>query len=219
MATDLTEPKEPDSMADLLKRLGDIPPRRVRMSPPPGTATEADVLAMERRYNRLFELVDGTLVEKAMGFRESFLACALIEWLRKFVKLHKAGIIVGADGMMRLSARSIRIPDVSFVSWNRLPGRKIPKKPIPHLAPDWAIEVLSRGNTAKEMALKRREYFAAGVVLVWEVDPVERTVTAYPSPKKGRVFNASQTIDAAPVLPGFKLALADLFGELDQAAE
>jgi hypothetical protein len=67
-----------ETMADLLARLGDVPPERVRLIPAPGTATERDVIEMEARTNRLFELVDGTLVEKAMGFRESMLAAALI---------------------------------------------------------------------------------------------------------------------------------------------
>ncbi len=218
MATDLTEPSTPETMADLLKRLGGIPPRRVRLVPAPGTATEADVLALERRYNRLFELVDGVLVEKAMGYRESLLALWLGSKLLDFVTRHRQGLVAGADGMLRLSLRRIRIPDISFISWSRLPGGKIPKKPIPNLAPDWAIEILSKSNTAKEMAIKRRDYFAAGVFLVWEIDPEDRTVTVYTDPKQGQSFDSSQTLTGAPVLPGFKLSLKELFGELDNAA-
>ena len=209
----------PESLADLLKRLGDISPRRVRMAPAPGTATAADVLALESRYNRLFELVDGVLVEKAMGFRESLLAGAILELLRLFVRRHKLGIVVGPDGMMQLSSRLIRIPDVAFVSWSRMPGRKIPKQPIPRLAPDLAIEVLSQGNTAKEMAIKRREYFNAGVLRVWEVDPKKRSITVYLRPDHGEVFREGQVVDGGPVLPGFKLSVSELFGELDQSAD
>ena len=51
------------------------------MDPPPGLATEADVLEAERQHNSLCELVDGVLVEKGMGYRESLLAAALIEIL------------------------------------------------------------------------------------------------------------------------------------------
>lgn len=209
----------PASLADLLKRLGGIPPRRVRLVPAPGTGTAADVLALEARCNRLFELVDGVLVEKATGFRESLLAGAILELVRLFVRRLKLGVVVGPDGMIRLSSRLIRIPDVAFISWNRLPGRKIPKKPIPRLAPDLAIEVLSKGNTAKEMAIKRREYFKAGVIRVWEVDPKRRTITVYADPDQGEVIRAGQTVDGAPVLPGFKLSVSDLFGELDESAK
>src|SRR5262245_58206432 len=52
------------TVADLLKRLGSIAPDRVRIQPTPGTATEANVIELHDRWNRLFELVDGVLVEK-----------------------------------------------------------------------------------------------------------------------------------------------------------
>ena len=62
------------TLADLRKRLGDVPLERIRYKPAPGMATEKDVLEVETRENRLCELVDGTLVEKAVGFEESRLA-------------------------------------------------------------------------------------------------------------------------------------------------
>jgi Uma2 family endonuclease len=217
VAPSLTAP--PETMADLLKRLGGVPPHRVRLVPAPGTATEKDVLALERRYNRLFELVDGVLVEKAMGYSESLLALWLGSRILEFVNRHHRGLVAGADGMLRLSSRLIRIPDISFVSWNRLPGRKVPKKPIPTLAPDWAIEVMSKTNTAREMARKRREYFRAGVLLIWEIDPENRIVTVYTDPETGRVYDAAKTLNAAPVLPDFKVSLKELFAELDKSGQ
>src|SRR5438094_8960951 len=83
------------TMADLLERLGGISPARVRMSPPPGTATEKDVMEIECREDRLFELVDGVLVEKAMGFKESMLAGAILAALRAFVVPRKLGVVTG----------------------------------------------------------------------------------------------------------------------------
>src|ERR1700675_2673491 len=141
-----------DTLADLLEHLGGISPKRVRFRPAPGTATEKDVLAIHDREGRLYELVDGVLVEKAMGFGESLLACALIEVLRGFVRPRNLGLVTGEAGMMRLMAGLVRIPDVAFISWGRLPNRRVPTEPIPDLAPDLAVEVLSVGNTPGEMA-------------------------------------------------------------------
>ena len=59
------------TVADLLERLGGIAAHRVLLDPMPGEATEQDVIDLHDRENRLFELVDGTLVEKVMGFDES----------------------------------------------------------------------------------------------------------------------------------------------------
>jgi hypothetical protein len=51
------------TLADVLQRLGRISPRRIRLRSAPGTATEEDVIKIRDRERRLFELVDGVLVE------------------------------------------------------------------------------------------------------------------------------------------------------------
>ena len=186
------------------------------MDPAAGLATEDDVLEAERTQNRLCELVDGVLVEKGMGYGESVLACAVIEILRRFVKPRKLGVVSGADGMIRLFAGLIRIPDVSFTSWDRFPNRKLPKTPVPALAPELVVEILSESNTPAEMERKRAEYFAAGVLLVWEIDPVRRSVDVFTADGSVSMFDASQTLEGGDVLPGFSLVLAELFAELDE---
>src|SRR5205823_2478536 len=67
-----------ETLADVLQQLGGIDPSRVRADVLPGTATEHDLVRLLDRSQRLYELVDGVLVEKAMGTRESFLAGWLI---------------------------------------------------------------------------------------------------------------------------------------------
>jgi Uma2 family endonuclease len=207
------------TLADLLERLGSIPPERVRFQPSPGTATEQDIIEIEWRENRLCELVDGVLVEKTVGFRESLLSAALCAFLRAFVVPRNLGLVSGADGMVRLFPGLVRIPDVAFTSWGRIPSRRVPVDPIPNLAPDLAVEVLSQGNTDEEMKRKRDEYFAAGVRLVWLVDPEARTVTVYISPDQSKLLMQEQTLDGGDVLPSFALALKDLFAELDRQGD
>jgi len=68
--TTLAARPEIDTLADLLLRLGSIPPERIAAYPPPGAATEADLLS-PRPEQKLYELVDGVLVEKAMGYYEA----------------------------------------------------------------------------------------------------------------------------------------------------
>jgi Uma2 family endonuclease len=207
------------TVADLLEQLGDIPPQRIRLRPLPGTATEQDVLAIGDREDRLCELVDGVLVEKAMGFRESLLACALIGLVGNFVAPRNLGLVSGEAGTMRLFPGLVRIPDVAFVSWDRLPERRVPAAPIPDLVPDLAVEVLSESNTAAEMARKRREYFAAGVRLVWQVDPASRMVMVYTNVEESTELDEKQTLDGGLVLPGFALPLRELFAELDRQGQ
>jgi Uma2 family endonuclease len=95
----------------------------------------------------------------------------------------------------------------------------VPTEPIPDVAPDLAVEVLSAGNTAREMARKRQDYFAAGVQVVWEVNPGTRTVEVFTTPDHSTVLHEAQTLEGGMVLPGFTLPLQELFGELDRQGE
>jgi len=203
------------TVADLLERLGGVPPSRVLMTPTPGTATEADVIAIHDRENRLCELVDETLVEKAMGFYESAYAALLVSYAINFLRDHDLGKVLGADGMMRLFPGLVRIPDVSFISWERYP--KEGKAPIPDLAPDLAVEILSKSNTRKEMERKLDDYLRAGVRLVWYVDPEKRSARVYDAAGGVRDLTEADELDGGDVLPGFRLSLADWFAEAERA--
>jgi Uma2 family endonuclease len=199
------------TLADLRKRLGDIPLERIWYKPAPGTAKEKDVIEAEARENRLCELVDGTLVEKTVGFEESRVAFRLGYLINSYLEEHDLGVCVGIDGMMRIARGLVRIPDVAFIAWDSLPGRESPQEPIPKLAPDLAVEVLSEGNTKAEMARKLREYFEAGVRVVWLIDPRKPTARVYTAPERSILIRADQALDGGDVLPGFVVSLTDLF--------
>jgi Uma2 family endonuclease len=206
-----------DTVADLLRHLGDIAPQRVLMQPLPGQATVADAHRLHTQRENV-ELIDGTLVRKVMGYSESILAVHLLFLLQGFVRERNLGLVSGPDGTMQLLPGLVRIPDVAFVSWARLEGRR-PTEAIPLLVPDLAVEILSAGNTPGEMARKRQHYFAAGVRLVWEIDPDTRHVSVYHPDQPAVVLGVGQCLDGGDVLPGFALPLADLFAELDRHGE
>jgi Uma2 family endonuclease len=105
----------------------------------------------------------------------------------------------------------VRIPDVFFISWQRLPAHEVPSDPIPGLAPDLAVEVLSEGNTPGEMQRKLKDYFFAGVRLVWFVNPDARTVQVYTAPDQSTVLSEPQTLEGGLVLPGLRVPLQKLF--------
>lgn len=178
-------------------------------------ATERDVLKVFRREKRLCELVDGVLLEKDVGYAESILAVFIGSALLQFVLPQKLGLVAGEGGMLRLAPGKVRIPDVSFVSRDRLPGGRIPRKPIPDLVSDLAVEVLSEGNTRREMDNKLKDFFRAGVRLVWYVDPRTSTVSVYTSPRKRTVLTVKDVLTGGDVLPGFELSLRRLFAILD----
>jgi Uma2 family endonuclease len=197
---------------DLAHKLGDIPMSRIILDPWPGTATEEDLLHFVER-DRLCELVDGTLVEKPVGYEESLIAKAIAFALETFVRPRKLGIVAGPDATLRLASGTIRLPDVSFVSVADLPGGKRPKVKVPRLPISLAIEVISEGNTRPEMRRKSREYFESGSRLVWLVYPKTKTVAVFdqPSEEPSRILNDGESIDGGSVLPGFSMTLSDIF--------
>lgn len=106
----------------------------------------------------------------------------------------------------------IRIPDVSVIPWERFPHRRIPaSQAVFEVVPDLAIETLSRGNTLREIELKRDEYLDSGVQLIWYIDPHARTATVYTSDGSEQQFSEHGTLTGGTVLPGFELALQPFF--------
>lgn len=77
------------TVAERIAELGNIPADRIRLSPPPGSATVGDLIHANLHGSPLCELVDQTLVEKAVGYESSVVALTIASILRTFVKPQK----------------------------------------------------------------------------------------------------------------------------------
>jgi Uma2 family endonuclease len=203
------------TMQDLLDQLGGIAPERVRLQPTPGTARQKDLLDARRGGSEpaRLELVDGVLVEKLpMGWFESILASVLAGRIRAYLDQDNVGVVSsGGDGYLKLKPNMIRVPDVAVVLWERIPGRKSPRTPCPELVPDLVVEVLSKGNTKREIERKQRDFFAHGSRLFWVVDPRKQTVTVHRADGTRQVLGADDNVSGEQVLPGFQLSIREWF--------
>lgn len=107
-----------------------------------------------------------------------------------------------------------RRPDVSFVSYQRWPQ----DRPVGYeengwdVVPELAVEVVSPNDLADELMEKVREYFAAGVQLVWVVYPRQRLVFVHTGLTQARVLGGAGELDGEALIPGFRLPLPALFG-------
>jgi Uma2 family endonuclease len=201
--------------SEVIARFGDIPIVRIRTTPPPGEATEADVIELHDKHDCLCELIDGTLVEKPMGWQEAELAIIIATLLRNFVADGRLGKVFGADGMFRFEPEQIRIPDVAFISRERFAGRRVTQGAFWELGCDLAVEVISPSNTRREMERKLSDYFAAGVRLVWLVDWRSREIVVYGDPQHAVTLRGGDFLDGGDVLPGFSVEVEQIFAELD----
>jgi Uma2 family endonuclease len=197
------------SFAYLHERLGGVPLTRIRRNPPPGSATEEDLL---RAQKPICELIDGVLVEKPMGAVESVLGVHIARLIGNHVEAADLGVILGEAGYIRLGENHVRAPDVTFVPWSEFPNGEVPEdEAFWTVAPGLIVEVLSPGNTKAEIDRKLDEFFTAGCKLAWVIDPRKKTARVYTSAKKFKEYGKTDTLDGGKVLPGFKLKLADLF--------
>jgi Uma2 family endonuclease len=201
------------TLADLLHRLGDVAPERIRLDVWPGHVTDEDCTESKDRFGCLCEMVDGVLVEKIMAWEEARLASALAHVIQTYLEQHPLGIVLGPDGPIRIESRLIRMPDVSFIAWARVPGDEMPPGPVMEVIPDLAIEVISRSNRPGEMAIKLREYFQAGVRVVWYIYFKQRTARIYSNPDTFSEIDLQGSFDGQDVLPGFRLKLQTLYDQ------
>jgi|AP95_1055475.scaffolds.fasta_scaffold177033_1 Uma2 family endonuclease len=174
--------------------------------------TAEDLLTMPDAVS--YELVDGELLERNMGAVSSWVAAQLIELLNAHVRQQRAGWVLSTDGSYQCFGDDqdrVRKPDVSFICRGRLPDEALPQGHV-QLAPDLAVEVVSPNDRYLEVQAKVAEYLAAGVRLVWVIDPDNRTVIV-------RALGADQPMElhdgdeltGSDVLPEFRCPVAGLF--------
>lgn len=163
---------------------------------------------------RRLELVKGEVIEVAPGNLEhGHIGMQFGMLLMIYVAEHRAGYVSGLDPgiFLERDPDTVRAPDVCFYTSERVPPPEARRKGWAETVPDLVVEVVSPGDTAKYVEEKVEQWLAAGVRLVLVLYPSTQTVAAYSGPNEVRRFTAADTLDAAPVLPGFSCPVARLF--------
>jgi Uma2 family endonuclease len=177
---------------------------------PPVRLTPEDVERAGERDGKLYELIDGELKEKKVGFEALFIAGQILARLNAHFYPHE-GVAAAEVMIYCFNGRSHgRKPDVVYVRLSQLPGGKVPKGDL-FVAPDLVVEVLSPNNSGSEVDEKLDEYITSGVSLVWIVNPDRKTVRVFRQDGTHRLFHANDIIENEPALPGFRLVVGEVF--------
>jgi Uma2 family endonuclease len=177
-------------------------------------ATEEDVTLMRDSQRRIVELVDGILLEKTMGSRESEIAALLIRIFGNYVQPRKIGRVLGEAGMYRLKSGLVRIPDVSFLSQERYTSvADIKDQRIWAVVPNLSIEVISESNSQKEMDDKLNECFEFGVEEVWYVTPFDRTIRVFYKLDESVTVDAASNFEHSRLFPELQFSVQEIFAE------
>ncbi len=161
------------------------------------------------------ELIEGRIVPMSpTGAKHAICELNFGESLKGFVRQHKLGkVMVGEVGIYtRRNPDTVRAADVAFISNERY-ARLTREGGFLEIAPELVVEILSPDDRMSDMMRKLREYFDAGVKLVWVADPETKTVYAYRSITDVREFKETDTLTGDDVLPGFSVPVASLFEE------
>jgi Uma2 family endonuclease len=178
------------------------------------TYTPADLLAMPDSNN--IELVNGELVEKPVSVLSALVEGKLIVKVSNHCEAHRTGIVLTSTNGIQCfpdEPRKVRKPDLSYVKKERFSKEHLAEGFL-SIAPDLAVEVISSHDEFAEITEKIEEYLAAGVPLVWVIDPVNKI--AYVHRKDGSITKVHKEgdLEGEDVLPGFKCKLAELLPDL-----
>ena len=160
-----------------------------------------------------YELADGELIEvPAASAIHSFITALVFELIRDFVRRRRLGLVFpdGLGYILSEDSGRLRIPDVSFVSRERIPTSGLPEGFWPG-APDLAIEIASPHDRAEDVRAKVGEYLDAGTRTVWVLWPRDRAVTVYRSGGHVQELGPDNELNGGDLLPGFRATVADLF--------
>lgn len=157
----------------------------------------------------LHELDEGELIVMPPPQpRHGMIQAATAEALRQAARAAGNGIVLTECGF-RLAPEVVQAPDIAFIREERRAELDLDR--YVEFGPDLAVEILSPDDNAARLQRKIVNYFAAGTMSVWVIDPAVVTVTVYEASGRFRTLNATAQLDAPELLPGFSVPVSSLF--------
>lgn len=166
-------------------------------------------VSLPENLERHFELIDGTIVEKPMPTQlHARITAIFVGEIYIFLKVHPIGHVETEARYRPIGdKKNDRLPDVSFTSSDK---PAVSKGAAPGM-PDLAIEVMSPDDKLRDLRAKAKFSIANGVRLVWLVLPEQKIVEVYRPNEDVQLLTVENTLDGYDVLPGFSLAIAEIF--------
>lgn len=176
-------------------------------------ALTADDLLDLNLPNKRTELVRGQLVvREPAGAEHGVVVGRIFHEISVFVRAHNLGIVLAAETGFTLftDPDTVRAPDAAFIRHGRVPD------PLPRgyftIAPDLAVEVVSPGDTSRDVNDKVADWLAAGTRLVWCIDPRKQSAHVHRADRTATSVARDDVLDGEDVLPGFAVQTRAIVG-------
>lgn len=169
-------------------------------------------IALPENSDRLFELINGKIVEKMPTEEHGLIGGNLTGSMWSFNREHKLGRLTIEPRHQTPDDRyNSRLPDIAFTSKERaLPLVK--QGAVPQM-PDLVVEIKSPNDSLRKLREKATYYIANGAKLVWLVLTEKRLIEIYRANGDVDVLTENDTLDGEDVLPGFTLPVREVFAE------
>lgn len=162
------------------------------------------------------ELVKGEILHMSpTGRNHGRIEMTMARILGNFVVEHNLGEILGGETGVYTERNpdSVRGMDICFISHER--AAQIRSRSFLDVAPELVVEIMSPDDRWIHVHAKLQEYFAIGVLVVWIVHPDSQEILAYRSLTEVQHFVVGDELTCEPVLPGFRVPVAEIFGVID----
>ncbi len=186
--------------------------RKNRASKKPTTVAEFEQWEAKRNSDTNYEFYYGEIIKKP-GMKQ--IEIWILKFLsRQFLKTnaHKNECELFTEVDVYIDEFRKRIPDLAFFTEEQILAAAKGIKVVP----TFVIEILSPNESLVDIETKLRDYFDAGVKLVWYILPKTKKIYAYTALNKIEIFIAGQSIIANPVLPDFEIDIEQLFAPITQ---
>ncbi|MHC4472003.1 MAG: Uma2 family endonuclease [Planctomycetota bacterium] len=160
------------------------------------------------------ELILGEVVELTPpGLRHGRIQARIAHLIMGFLEEAGSGDLVTTESGYQLTFKpdTVRAPDVAVIAAARAEGREEEIGYLP-FAPDLAVEVVSPSDSFADVEAKAQMWLEHGAYVVWVVEPESRRVMVHVPDRDRRALEQDETLDGAPVLPGFTISVAKLLG-------
>jgi len=181
--------------------------------------TPEDLLTLQD--GKMYELVDGRLVERNMGMESSWVGSRLLSRLERYSEENQLGWVFAADSGYQCFPHEpslVRRPDVSFVKAGRYP-KAAPPRGWSRIPPDLAIEVVSPNDTVYGLDEKLGDYRRVEVPLIWVINPESRTAIVYRRDGSVSFLREAAELEGEDIVPGFRCPLREILPPLIQPAQ
>ena len=160
------------------------------------------------------ELIRGELCETMpTGGRHGETVVNIVIPMGSHIKMNNLGRLAASDSgvLLERDPDTVREPDIAFISAERLP-LDVEVSGYYEVFPDLIVEVVSPGDSAREVMDKALMWLSFDARMVWTVNPESRSVNVYRPSERTQTLTENDILDGLDILPGFTCPVADIFG-------